>query len=72
MEKEEVNYYQPRFARWINSSKWDSIAEKLTYTQIDIITRVMNAERDGDISWLVWYHCDHILERIRALSKQIN
>ena len=49
-ENEEVKYYQPRFARWIKSPKWDSIAERLSDTNMSIITRVMNAEKDGDCS----------------------
>ena len=47
-DNEEVKYYQPRFARWIKSPKWDSIAERLSDTNMSIITRVMNAEKDGD------------------------
>ncbi len=50
MENEEVNYYKPRFTRWIKSNKWDSIAERLSDTYMEIITRVMNAEKDGDCS----------------------
>lgn len=41
MENEEVNYYKPRFTRWIKSNKWDSIAERLSDTYMEIITRVI-------------------------------
>ena len=71
VENEEVKYYQPNFARWIQSRKWDSIAEELPDTYIDIITRVMNAEKDGDCSWIIWYQCDNVLDRIRKIAKKI-
>ena len=71
MENEEVKYYQPRFARWIRSDKWDRIAEKLPDTCIDVITRVMNAEKDGDCSWVIWKHCGYILERIQDINKRL-
>ena len=45
MENKEVNYYKPRFAKWIKSNKWYSIAERLSDTYMEIITRVMNAEK---------------------------
>lgn len=41
MENEEVNYYKPRFTRWIKSNKWDSIAERLSDTYMEIITMVI-------------------------------
>ena len=46
----EVKYYQPRFAKWIQSAKWDSIAERLSETSMSLITQVMNAEKDGDFA----------------------
>lgn len=72
MENEEVKYYQPRFRKWINSDKWESIAERLSDVHMSIITKVMNAEKDGDCSWVVWYQCDNVLENIRKIAKQIN
>ena len=72
MENEEVKYYQPRFRKWINSDKWDGIAERLSETSINIISMVMNAEKDGDCSWVVWYQCDSILDNIRKIAKQLN
>ena len=71
-ENDEVKYYQPRFARWIEFSKWDSIAEKLTDSSIEIITQVMNAKKDGDCNWVVWRNCDYVLERIRSIANQLN
>ncbi|MCM1235672.1 MAG: hypothetical protein NC489_36720 [Ruminococcus flavefaciens] len=71
IEYDEVKYYQPRFKRWINSKYWDSIAERLYDTDLAIITKVMDAEKDGDCSWLVWKNCDYVLERIRTISKKI-
>lgn len=71
MENEEVKYYQPKFAKWIQSRKWDSIAEELSDTYMDIITRVMNAEKDGDCSWIIWHQCDNVLDRIRKIAKKI-
>ena len=71
MENEEVKYYQPRFRKWINSDKWEYISKKLSDTGINIIKQVMNAKKDGDCSWVVWHQCDHVLERIRKIAKQI-
>lgn len=70
-EMEEVKYYQPKFRRWINSKYWDSIVNILFDTDIVIIEKVMNAENDGDCSWIVWKNCDYVLNRIRAISKKI-
>ena len=70
-ENEEVKYYQPRFARWIKSPKWDSIAEKLSDISISVITQVMNAEKDGDCSWVIWNQCDALLDRIRTISNEL-
>lgn len=72
VKNEEVRYYQPRFKRWIDSTKWDSIAERLPDENISIITQVMNAEKDGDCSWLIWKCCDHVLDNIRATAKKID
>lgn len=44
-DKEEVNYYQPRFKRWIKSDKWDCVAEILNDDIINIITQIMNAKK---------------------------
>ena len=71
MENEDVKYYQPRFKKWINSDEWDSIVEKLSETNISIITRVMNAKKDGDCSWVVWHQCDNVLDNIRKIASQI-
>ena len=72
MEVEEVKYYQPRFKRWIQSDKWESIAEKLSDTSMNIIKQVMNAEKVGDCSWIIWHQCDTVLDRIRKIVKQLN
>lgn len=71
-ETSEIKYYQPRFARWIQSAKWDSIAERLSETYMDIIIQVMNAQKDGDCSWIIWHECDHILDNIRKIAKKID
>ncbi|HBV82795.1 MAG TPA: hypothetical protein DEB74_08365 [Lachnospiraceae bacterium] len=71
MENEEVNYYKPRFAKWIKSDKWDSIAEKLSDISMETITQVMNAEKDGDCSWIIWKNCDYVLDRIKSISKSL-
>ena len=71
MENEEVKYYQPRFRKWINSDKWEIIAERLSETSMSIIVNVMNAEKDGDCSWIIWHQCDNVLESIRKIAKQI-
>lgn len=71
MENKEVRYYQHRFARWIKSDKWDSIAEHLSDTCMSIITQVMNAAEDGDCSWVVWKNCDYVLDRIRRIDKRL-
>lgn len=69
-ETSEIKYYQPRFARWIQSAKWDSIAERLSETYMDIIIQVMNAQKDGDCSWIIWHECDHVLDNIRKIAKK--
>lgn len=71
MENEEIKYYQPRFARWIQSAKWDSIAERLTDLDTRIIYLVMNAKKDGDCCWLVWKNCDYVLDNIRRIAKKV-
>ena len=71
MENEEVNYSKPRFAKWIKSDKWDSIAEKLSDISMETITQVMNAEKDGDCSWIIWKNCDYVLDRIKSISKSL-
>ena len=71
MDNESVKYYQPRFARWIKSDKWDSIAEELSDTCMDIIIQVMNAKKDGDCSWIVWKNCDYVLAKIRDIDKSL-
>lgn len=71
MDTEEIKYYQPRFRRWINSEYWDIISGELSDLYIDIITRVMNAKKDGDCSWIIWAQCDYILDTIRKIRKNI-
>ena len=67
----EVNYFHTRFKRWINSKKWDYISERLSDSDIDILTRVMNCEYDEQLSWVVWRYCDYLLEKIIKYSKEI-
>lgn len=71
MENKEVKYYKPRFARWIQSRMWDCIAERLSEAVMNIITQVMNAEKDGDCSWIIWANCDYALDRIRDISRNL-
>lgn len=71
LETEEVKYYQPKFARWIKSKNWDSIADKLPDTCMAIIINVMKAEKDRDCSWIVWKNCDYVLEKIREINKKL-
>ncbi len=72
METEEVNYYKPRFARWIKSNKWTALQKDyLMHIYMEIITMVMNAEKDGDCSWIIWSNCDYVLNRIRNISKEL-
>ncbi len=71
-ENAEVKYYKPRFKRWIKSDKWDSIAERLSDISMETITQVMNAEKDGDCSWIIWKDCDYVLDRIREINKNFN
>ena len=54
------------------SDNWDSIADRLSDTCMEIIVQVMNAEKDGDCSWIVWKNCDYVLDRIRAINKKLN
>lgn len=71
MDNEQVRYYKPRFARWIKSDKWDFIAEELSDINTAIVTKVMNAEKDSDCSWIVWENCDYVLDRIRNINKRL-
>lgn len=71
MANDEINYYQPKFRKWILSKYWDDIVERLTDTEVNIITRVMNAERDEDCNYVLWKQCDYILERIQKKRKEI-
>lgn len=36
----EVKYYQPRFAKWIQSAKWDSIAVILSILVDTFISKI--------------------------------
>jgi len=71
MDNEQVRYYKPRFARWIKSNKWDLIAEELSDISTAVVTKVMNAEKDSDCSWIVWANCDHVLDSIRRIDKNL-
>ena len=66
---DEIRYYQPRFRRWINSKKWDNIAEQLSETSIEILSQIMKAQKDGDCSWIIWKQADYVLERIQKIAK---
>lgn len=68
---EQVRYYKPRFKKWINSDKWDIIAQRLSESHMDIITQVMNAKKDGDCSWIIWENCDYVLDMIRSINKKL-
>lgn len=68
---EECKFYQPRFKRWIQSEKWDFIAERLSDASMSIIIQVMNAKKDGDCSWIVWKNCDYVLDNIRKIAKEV-
>lgn len=71
MDNEQVRYYKPRFAKWIKSNKWDLIADDLSDVNMAVITKVMNAEKDNDCSWIVWANCDYVLDCIRKVSKKL-
>lgn len=62
----EVKYYQPRFAKWIQSAKWDSIAERLSETSMSLITQVMNAEK---METVVGLYGMNVIMFLRALEK---
>lgn len=68
---EQVRYYKPRFKKWINSDKWDIIAQRLSESHMDIIMQVMNAKKDGDCSWIIWENCDYVLDMIRSINKKL-
>ncbi len=71
MDRDEIKYYQPRFARWISSNKWDAISEKLPDMSIALITQIMNAEYDEDCSWIICKSADYVLEQIRKIAKKV-
>lgn len=68
---EQIKYYQPRFKRWIKSSGWDGIVGRLPNASINIITKVVNAKKDDDCSWIVWANCDYVLSEIRRINEKM-
>ena len=71
IEMDEVKYWKPRFERWLKSDKCESIANELYDTDIAIISKIMNAEKDEDCNWLVWKNCDYVLEHIRKIATKL-
>lgn len=74
-EKEELNElrkYQNWFARQINSKDWDLIAERVSELHIDIIGRVMRAEKPSEINYVIWSQLDYIKDRVRNIRKSLN
>jgi hypothetical protein len=67
----EVSKYKVRFQKWISSPLWDDIASRLPDSIISIVTIVMNAKSDKEVSWLVLKNCDYALEKIESVSKTL-
>lgn len=68
-ETSEIKHYQPRFARWIQSAKWDDIAERLSETYMNIIIRVMNAEKTVIAVGLYGMNAITFLKKLEKLQK---
>lgn len=65
----EFKRMQSFFNRNINSDYWDIIVEKLTSTQIFIISSIMKADTPNEINWLMIREGYYIMDIIRKMKK---
>ena len=50
---------------------WDDIAERLSPSFMSIVTIVMNAKSDKDVSPLVYRNIDYTLEKIEKINDSL-
>ena len=67
----ELRRLQSYFKRQIASEYWDSIAECLSDTYMDIITMVNTASTPDDINYLVFRNAYYVKDRVSDLRKKI-
>ena len=52
--EDEIIKYQKKLKKWIMKPNWDDIAERLSPSLMSIVTIVMNAKSEKDVSPLVY------------------
>ena len=69
--KDMVVEYQKKFRKWIMKDNWDSIAERLSPSLMSIVTIVMNANSEKDVSFIVLKNLDYTLCKIEAINASL-
>lgn len=69
--EDEIIKYQKKFKKWIMKPNWDDIAERLSPSLMSIVTIVMNAKSEKDVSPLVYRNIDYTLERIENINNSL-
>lgn len=69
--EDEIIKYQKKLRKWIMKPNWDDIAERLSPSLMSIVTIVMNAKSEKDVSPLVYRNIDYTLEKIEIISSSL-
>ena len=69
--EDEIIKYQKKLIKWIMKPNWDDIAERLSPSLMSIVTIVMNAKSEKDVSPLVYRNIDYTLERIENINNSL-
>jgi hypothetical protein len=69
--EDEIIKYQKKLKKWIMKDNWDDIAERLSDSFMSIITIVMNAKSEKDVSPLVYRNIEYTLEKIESINKSL-
>ncbi|MBR3890491.1 MAG: hypothetical protein IKJ30_00290 [Bacilli bacterium] len=69
--EDEIIKYQKKLKKWIMKPNWDDIAERLSPSLMSIVTIVMNAKSEKDVSPLVYRNIDYTLERIENINNSL-
>lgn len=69
--EDEIIKYQKKLKKWIMKPNWDDIAERLSPSLMSIVTIVMNAKSEKDVSPLVYRNIDYTLERIESINNSL-
>ena len=69
--EDEIIKYQKKLKKWIMKPNWDDIAERLSPSLMSIVTIVMNAKSEKDVSPLVYRNIDYTLERIEIINNSL-